>query len=216
MTTIEKRGDSMDEPLIFPDRAAFRAWLEANAEHAGVWLLFGKRGGPKTLTAAQALEEALCFGWIDGLMESLGEDRYKKYFSPRRPRSRWSEKNRKLAEKLEAEGLMTDRGRLAIEESKRRGLYESQPKTPEDAPETSAVDPVEALRALLASHETALRHYDGMTPSVRRTYAMSYFAAKTEEGRRKRLAQLVERLELNLNPMESLAKKKAALTAENA
>ncbi|MCH5286867.1 MAG: YdeI/OmpD-associated family protein [Christensenellaceae bacterium] len=193
----------MDEPLLFPARSDFRAWLTEHPDESGVWLLFGKRGGPKTLTAAQALEEALCFGWIDGLMESIDETCYRKYFATRRPQSKWSEKNRKLAEKLEAEGLMTDRGRRAIEEAKRRGLYENGPRMQSDG------DQVEAMRALLAPHETALRNFDAMTPSVRRTYTTSYFSLKTEAGREKRLAQLVERLELNLNPMESLAKRKA-------
>lgn len=202
---------TMDEPLLFPARADFRAWLEAQPDGAsGVWLLFGKRGGPKTLTAAQALEEALCFGWIDGLMERVDETCYRKYFAPRRPQSQWSEKNRKLAERLEQEGLMTDRGRRAMEEAKRRGRYENGPR------EQPRDDQVEALRALLAPHETALRHFDGMTPSVRRTYTASYFSLKTEAGRDKRLAQLIERLELNLDPMASLARRKAGLEAERA
>lgn len=191
----------MAQELIFADRDAFRAWLEAHCgDDVGVWLIFGKRGGPKTLTAAQALEEALCFGWIDGVMSSIDETQYRKYFSPRRPQSKWSEKNRKLAEALEARGLMTDHGRRAIEEAKRRGTWESAPRPQPDNSQA------EALRELLAPYEAALRNYDGMTPSVRRTYAASYFATKTEEGRRSRLAQLVQRLELNLNPMESLAK----------
>ena len=201
----------MDEPLLFPTPTDFRAWLETHADEAsGVWLLFGKRGGPKTLTATQALEEALCFGWIDGLMESIDETCYRKYFAPRRPQSQWSEKNRRLAEKLENEGRMTERGRRAIEEAKRRGRYEKGPREqPQD-------DQVEALRLLLAPYETALRHFDGMSPSVRRTYTASYFSLKTEAGREKRLTQLIERLELNLNPMESLAKHKAGLEASAA
>lgn len=194
----------MDEPLLFPTRADFRAWLEAHPDETGVWLLLGKRGGPKTLTAAQALEEALCFGWIDGLMERIDATCYRKYFAPRRPQSKWSEKNRLLAEKLLSEGLMTDRGLRAIDEAKRRGLYERGPRQQPDG------DQVEALRALLSPYETALRHFDAMAPSVRRTYTASYFSLKTEVGRKRRLQQLVERLELNLNPMESLAKRRAA------
>ena len=194
---------SAKEDLVFADRAAFRAWLAENVDRPGVWLIFGKRGGPKTLTAAQALEEALCFGWIDGLMESIDATRYRKYFAPRRPQSKWSEKNRLLAEKLEADGLMTERGRQAIGEAKRRGLFGAGPRMQPDG------DQVEAMRALLRPYGKALAQFDGMSPSVRRTYTASYFSLKTEEGRGKRLAQLVERLELGLNPMESLAKRKA-------
>ncbi|MDR2932819.1 MAG: hypothetical protein LBV27_06890, partial [Oscillospiraceae bacterium] len=64
----------MDDVLLFPDRAAFREWLDKNGESSGgVWLVFGKKGGPKTLKAGEALEEALCFGWIDGQMQSLAD-----------------------------------------------------------------------------------------------------------------------------------------------
>ena len=192
-----------DEFLLFEDRAAFRAWLNAHADHPGVWLIFSKSRKIKTLAAAEALEEALCFGWIDGQMESIDDLKYRKYFSPRRAQSKWSEKNRKLVEKLEVEGRMTDQGRAKIEEARKNGSFEGSVRmaiTDEHAA---------SLRALLIPHEKALRNFDGMTPSVRRTYAGAYFSTKTEAGREKKLTQLIERLELNLNPMESLAKKKA-------
>lgn len=71
----------MDDLLQFASRKEFRAWLTENSRSSGgVWLLFGKAGGPKTLKAGEALEEALCFGWIDGQMQSMGETAYKKYF----------------------------------------------------------------------------------------------------------------------------------------
>ena len=68
----------MSEILEFSNRAAFREWLHKNGTSSeGVWLLFGKKGGPTTLTAAEALEEALCYGWIDGQMQSLDSTKYK-------------------------------------------------------------------------------------------------------------------------------------------
>ena len=73
-----------------------------------MWLVFGKGGGPATLRANEALEEALCFGWIDGQMKSLDETRYKKYFARRTSKSKWSEKNKQLVAELEKQGLMTD------------------------------------------------------------------------------------------------------------
>ena len=112
----------MSEMMIFPNREDFRKWLHANGQSSpGVWLLFGKAGGPKTLRAGEALEEALCFGWIDGLMESIDAKAYKKYFSLRRPNSKWSDKNKALVEKLEAQGLMTDYGRMKVEEARKNG-----------------------------------------------------------------------------------------------
>ncbi|MFR1640674.1 MAG: YdeI/OmpD-associated family protein [Eggerthellaceae bacterium] len=86
----------MDEPLKFATRDEFRAWLQANGESSsGVWLLFGKPGGPSTLKAGEALEEALCFGWIDGQMRRIDEGSYRKYFAPRRKDSAWSDKTRR-------------------------------------------------------------------------------------------------------------------------
>ena len=99
----------MNDRMVFSDREEFRAWLHENClSNEGVWLLFGKAGGPKTLKAGEALEEALCFGWIDGQMQSMDDKTYKKYFSLRRENSKWSEKNKALAEKLEKQGIMTD------------------------------------------------------------------------------------------------------------
>ena len=96
-------GDSME----FASREAFRRWLSEHGQSsAGVWLLFGKAGGPKTLKAGEALEEALCFGWIDGQMQRIDEKSYRKYFSQRRDRSKWSEKNKALVQVLEERGLI--------------------------------------------------------------------------------------------------------------
>ena len=102
----------MDTPMTFPNRAAFRDWLEEHGQTSGgVWLLLGKAGGPKTLKASEALEEALCFGWIDGQMQRIDDKCYRKYFSPRRENSKWSEKNKALVQSLEERGLMNPAGR---------------------------------------------------------------------------------------------------------
>lgn len=85
-----QKGAAMSDILEFSSREEFRKWL---SEHClstdGVWLLFGKAGGPKTIKAAEALEEALCFGWIDGQMKSIDDKTYIKYFSMRREKSKW-------------------------------------------------------------------------------------------------------------------------------
>jgi len=86
----------MTDILKFSDRAAFRSWLEKNqASDDGVWLLFEKKKVPTTLSANDALEEALCFGWIDGQMQSIDEIAYKKYFSKRREKQEISRRTRK-------------------------------------------------------------------------------------------------------------------------
>jgi len=192
----------MSVEMSFASRADFRAWLETHVEHEGFWMIFGKKGGPKTLSAAQALEEALCFGWIDGQMESIDDIRYRKYLSPRRAKCRRTDKNKALHEKLEAAGLMTDHGRRKIEAAKADGSW--------DAPKGLVIteEDVETLKARLKPHDLAYRNFIAMTPSVQRTYTGFSMDVKTEAGREKRFNQLVERLELNLNPMESLKKAK--------
>ena len=108
--------------LIFENRALFREWLESeSATSDGVWLIFSKTDRLKTLSAHEALEEALCFGWIDGQMQSVDDERYKKYFARRRIKSNWSEKNKELAQCLIERGLMTPHGLDAISCAKQNG-----------------------------------------------------------------------------------------------
>lgn len=187
----------MEDSMEFASREAFRRWLSEHGQSsAGVWLLFGKAGGPKTLKAGEALEEALCFGWIDGQMQSIDEKSYRKYFSPRREKSRWSEKNKALVRRLEEQGRMTDLGREQVARAKANGQW--------DAPDlmvTVGEEQVDQLAALLKGHEPACTNYQAMTPSVRKTYARAYFDAKTDAGRQKRLAWLVDRLDKNRKPM---------------
>jgi len=161
----------------------------------GIWLLFGKTGGPKTIKANEALEEALCFGWIDGQMQSIDDTSYIKYFSMRRKNSKWSEKNKALAETLERQGVMTDYGRAKIEEAKKNGQWDVS-KPPAVTDEQIAV-----LSDLLKEHEPAYTNFLAMPPSVKKTYTRAYFDAKTDAGRNNRLSWMVERLNKNLKPM---------------
>ena len=186
----------MGDILEFSNRTEFRKWLFENClTSAGVWLLFGKAGGPKTIKAGEALEEALCFGWIDGVMQGIDDKTYKKYFSMRREKSKWSEKNKALVKELEERGLMTDFGRKKVEDAKKNGQW--------DAPDLMAVAEKEIaiVAALLEGCEPAYTNFQAMPLSVRKTYTRAYFDAKTDAGRRKRLAWMVARPNKNLKPM---------------
>lgn len=186
----------MPEYLQFASRAEFREWLSINGTSSGgVWLLFGKPGGPKTVKANEALEEALCFGWIDGQMQSLDDKSYIKYFSERRKNSKWSEKNKSLVQQLEKQGIMTDFGRAKIEDARKNGQWD-KPKAP---PVTA--EQIMALSDLLTSHEPAYTNFLAMPPSVKKTYARAYFDAKTDAGRASRMSWMIERLNQNLKPM---------------
>lgn len=186
----------MNDILKFADREEFREWLYENCQLSeGVWLLFGKAGGPKTIKAGEALEEALCFGWIDGQMQSIDDKTYKKYFALRREKSKWSEKNKALAKSLEERGIMTDFGRKKIEEAKKNGQW--------NAPKPMAVteEQIAQVCAVLEGYEPACTNFQAMSLSVKKTYTRAYFDAKTDAGREKRIAWMVDRLNKNLKPM---------------
>lgn len=190
--------------LLFRNRSEFREWLIKNAlSDEGIWLIFGKKDGPETLTAGEALEEALCFGWIDGQMKSVDDTSYLKYFKQRSSTSNWSEKNRSLVEKLESQGLMTDYGRAKIAVATQNGSW----NTPKPGALTD--EQLQQFMDMLKPSGIACTNYLNMPPSARKAYAASYFlGAKTAEGKQKRLATIIERLTLNLNPMESMKKAK--------
>ena len=186
----------MEEYMQFVSQTEFRTWLSENCMKSdGVWLLFGKSGGPVTIKPNEALEEALCYGWIDGQMKSIDEKTYIKYFSQRRKGSNWSDKNKALAKTLEKQGMMTDHGRAKIEEAKENGKW--------DSPGSAAVtdEQMSCLSDLLKGHEPAYSNFIAMPPSVRRTYTRAYFDAKTDAGRDKRLLWMIERLNNNLRPI---------------
>lgn len=186
----------MSDIMEFADRKEFRDWLSEHCQSsAGVWLLFGKPGGPKTLKAGEALEEALCFGWIDGQMQSIDDKTYRKYFSLRREKSKWSEKNKTLVKSLEERGLMTDFGRKKIEEAVKNGQW--------DAPKPQAVteEQIQQISALLEGYEPAYTNFQAMSMSVKKTYTKAYLDVKTDAGREKRMAWMVDRLNRNLKPM---------------
>jgi len=181
--------------LLFASRDDFRAWLFTNAETSGgVWLVFGKAKALVTLTANEALEEALCFGWIDGQMKSIDSTKYLKYFARRRPKSVWSEKNKKLIEALRARGVMTALGEQAVEIAIKNGMWDA----PKGEPITEVQ--VEALAAQLSG--TALTNFQAMPRSARAAYTGLWLSYKSEEGRQRGFEKIVERLEKNLKPME--------------
>lgn len=182
--------------LVFTTRADFRVWLTENAETSeGVWLVFGKTKTVVTLSANDALEEALCFGWIDGQMRSIDETKYHKYFAKRRAKSVWSEKNKKIVEMLRQKGIMTELGEKAVETAKKNGTWDS----PKDVPASD--EQKEAFVAKLSGFSPAYENFCNMSPSVQRTYTMRYLSFKSEEARERDFEKIVDRLNNNLKPM---------------
>ena len=169
------------------DRAAWRAWLETNhATSRGVWLVFDKKSARRDrLAYGDAVEEALCFGWIDSLARSIDEARYCQLFTPRKPKSTWSRSNKERVERLSAAGLLRPAGMAAIEEARRNGAWSS----------LDAVDALEIPRDLaraLAKAPTAKRNFDAFPPSARRGYLYWVTSAKRPATREKRIVAVVD------------------------
>jgi len=189
--------------VLFESRAEFREWLTDNAlSDDGIWLKLSKDRKVKCITAAEALEEALCFGWIDGQIQSIDGVYYAKYFKQRSSSSRFSAKNKSLVDKLAAKGLMTELGRAKLQHAEQNGLVEVKEERPRLTDEQ-----IQQFEQMLQLYEAAYGNFQKMTKSARASYMSSYFyGAKTEAGKKKRFNTIVERLNLNLNPMESMTK----------
>lgn len=185
-----------DKELIFETRELFRQWLESEGETSdGVWLMFAKTDMRKTLSAHEALEEALCFGWIDGQMQSIDGDRYKKYFARRRDKSNWSEKNKELAQQLMTRGLMSPQGLDAISCAKQNGQWDNSKHN------AASEEQILAFKQLIQPHELACTNLSAMSDSVQRTYTLFYLDAKSDKTRQSRLEKIIDRLNKNLKPM---------------
>lgn len=175
--------------LIFQTRADFRVWLSDNADSSeGVYLIFGKKKSIPTVKATEALEEALCFGWIDGVMEAIDDTKYRKYFAPRRPKSVWSVKNKKIVESLRERGLMTDRGERIISISVENGKWDERSEEREQAL-------IDTLREKLTTHPAALEAFCALPPSTQLAEARWYQNYKSEERREAVFCEIVEKLE---------------------
>lgn len=184
------------EQILFESRKEFRNWLAVHCTTSdGIWLVFSKSARIKTLKANEALEEALCFGWIDGQMKSIDETTYIKYFSIRRKGSKWSDKNKKIVNDLESKGLMTAFGRIKVEEAKKNGMWDA-PK-----PEPISDEQVQLFIELIKANEPAFTNFITMSPSIRKNYVGLYFDAKSEDAKKRRLDKIIGRLNLNLKPM---------------
>jgi uncharacterized protein YdeI (YjbR/CyaY-like superfamily) len=186
----------MDKILIFNDRKALREWLgKYGTESDGIWLLFGKKGELVTLSAGEALEEALCHGWIDGQLKSLDNGTYKKYFAPRIHKSKWSVKNKELAQTLIEKGLMTRQGLKAIENARKNGLWDNAVRT------IIGEEQIQEFKEIIQPHEPAYTNLQAMSHSIQRTYTGLYFDARSEKTRQTRLEKIIDRLDRNLKPM---------------
>jgi uncharacterized protein YdeI (YjbR/CyaY-like superfamily) len=177
--------------LGFADRAAFEAWLEREGQRsAGIWLRLAKQGATRaSVSKAEAIDAALCFGWIDGQLDKYDAEHWLIRFTPRRPRSKWSERNRTRALELVAQGRVRPSGLAEIEAAKADGRWDAA-----YAPQSAAEVPPDLQAALDASAQASA--FFGTLKGANR-YAILYRIgeAKRPETRAARIAKFIAMLE---------------------
>jgi len=172
------------EPMFFEAPEAFRAWLAANAATERELVVGYRRKGTglPSITWPESVDEALCYGWIDGIRRSLDETSYTIRFTPRRRDSRWSAVNIRRVEALRAEGRMTPAGLAA---------FEARPPGEGYSYETPRVELPAEYEAALRADAAAWAFWERQPPSYRRMAAHWVTSAKREETRQRRLARVV-------------------------
>jgi uncharacterized protein YdeI (YjbR/CyaY-like superfamily) len=175
------------EPIFFESPEAFYAWLEEHHETATeVYVGFYKQAtGKRAMSWSEAVDQALCFGWIDSRANAIDEERYMQRFTPRKPGSNWSKINVEKVAKLKEAGKMRPAGLAAFERRRddRTGVYSFERENAELPPE---------LEARLRANQAASEYWDSKPPWYRRSATHWVLSAKREETRERRLAQLVE------------------------
>lgn len=173
----------------------WRDWLHANHQHQEfIWVVFYKVSSDvPSLTWSEAVDEALCFGWIDSTKRPIDEERYKQYFSKRKPKSNWSKINKDKIEQLTAEGRMMEAGLQSVAVAKQNGSW-------------TILDEIEALvvpqdlEAALKTKPAAKEYFETLSKSVKKMYLYWVMSAKRPETRQKRISEIVENAALGTKP----------------
>ncbi len=186
----------LDE-LFMRSRAEWRAWLAANhAASPGIWLIHGKKqAGPDRLSYEEAVEEALCFGWIDSVGGKLDETRTKITMTPRKPGSAWSTVNKERIERLLAAGLMHPAGQAKIDAGKRDGSWDIYDQI-------EHLIPPDDLAAALAADEAAGAAFTAFSPSRRKALLLWVATAKQPATRARRIAVIIADAREGRSPLD--------------
>ncbi len=187
---------NIDKALSFKDSQEWRKWLAENHDsEQEVWLVHYKKKSDKaSISLDDAVQEAICFGWIDSKLMSIDEEKFVLKYTPRKANSVWSKINKERAEKLIESGKMTDAGLAKIEKAKKRGFWKAaytnkkKDRMPSD------------LKEALLEDRNAWINFNKFANSYRNMYIGWVSGAKTEETRQKRIAEVVKRSALNIKP----------------
>jgi uncharacterized protein YdeI (YjbR/CyaY-like superfamily) len=184
--TTPKTGNEL-QVVSFASLKEWRKWIAVNhAKSKGVWLHFFKKdSGEKTVTYAEALEEALCYGWIDGQANKFDTKSYIQKFTPRRSKSIWSKRNTEIAERLIQEGKMQKAGMQQVELAKADGRWQQAYDSPKDMKV-----PEDFLRQL-SKNKKAKTFFDGLNKANQYAIAWRLQTAKKAETREKRLKEIL-------------------------
>ena len=178
----------MSDAIYFSSPAEFRAWLEEHHESAGeVWLGYWKKHtGKPSLTWSEAVDEALCFGWIDGILRRVDEERHMQRFTPRKPASNWSSVNIAKVEQLRAEGRMRPAGEaaFALRQEPKSGVYSYEQR------HLATFEPEQEER--FKANDAAWRYWSAAPAGYRKMATWWVVSAKRPETRAKRLDTLIE------------------------
>jgi len=180
------------EPLMFKSREEWRAWLEENHDRESeVWLVYYKKDtGKQSVTYEAAVEEAICFGWVDGQVKTIDSERYMQRYTPRKKNAVWSESNKERVQRMIIEGRMTKYGMAAVLEAQKGGQWD----------ELKPVDNLEVppdLEAALAANPKAGGNFSKASPSQKKQFLYWIHSARTEETRKKRIKKTVKMVAQN-------------------
>jgi len=183
-------------PKYFKNRNEFRKWLEKNHnKQKEVWVLFYKvHTKKKSLRYAEAVEEALCFGWIDGIVKRIDDEKHAQRYTPRKPRSYWSNVNKERVKRMIEEGKMTDAGLVKIKEAKKSGWWKRAYSF-----EVENIMSGE-MKEVLMSDKEAWTNFQNFGKSYQNTYIFWVNYAKREETKKKRMQIVLERAKKNMPP----------------
>ena len=186
------------EYIYFESQQSFREWLEINHDKSqGVWLVFYKKHCKKNwINYQQALDEALCFGWIDSTKKRMDEDKYVQVFSPRRNISNWSDVNKKKVMDLMEQGRMTEAGLNKIDIYLERGKLDWELSTDTAKEKKQLVIP-RYFQDILNEHPKALENFSNLAPSYKKHYVHWISDAKREHTRNKRIEESIKLLSEN-------------------
>ena len=177
--------------ICVKNREEWRNWLNQHHDKSnGVWLVFyKKRTGKPTLEYNEAVEEALCFGWIDSIIKKVDDEKYLRKMTPRKPDSKWSELNKKRVNKLIKQGFMTKAGILKVNEAKASGQW-NKPESPQ-----FSLDIPKELESALAKNRKAQKFFDKLAPSYQKQFIGWIAVAKRQGTKDRRVRESIALLE---------------------